>query len=89
MEEAEVVYLVMNDWTPSQAEENFLKSLNDLTGKVCISCEVWDQSMNYWITCEKSWLEKNFPRLLNDIVEKEPEHLDWKPENYGYHFITE
>lgn len=89
--DSEIVYLEINDWYSSQEEENFLNHLSNFdleTEKVCISCEVWDQSMNYWVTCGKTWLEENFPELITETIEKEPEHLDWKPENYGYHFIT-
>lgn len=91
--DSEIVYLEINDWTPTRLQKKFIDDLlarmNPKIEKICIHCEVWDQSMNYWITCERDWLERNYPELLDETVEKETEHLDWKPENYGYHLIAE
>lgn len=92
--ESKIVYLEINDWFPTESERKLKDDLlstniNLKTEEICVSWEVWDQSVNYWITCKRDWLEKNYPELLSKAKEKEPEHLEWKPENYGYHSITE
>lgn len=77
---------------PKEREERFLKYLESksdfIKDRVCVSFEIWDQSVQYWVTCEKSWLKKNYPELLEDIGPKEPEHLDWEIKYYGYNFTS-
>lgn len=86
----EIVYLEFNDWFSPEDSKMFIDTLSFLEeSPVCINAEVWDQSINYWVTGEKSWLDKNCPEILKYSEGKQEEHLDWKPENYGYHLITE
>lgn len=93
--DSEIVYLELNNWIPSDNEMGMIEFLDRIDdnevreAEVCVAYTVWDLSLNYWVTCKRSWLEKNFPELINNTIGRQEEHLDWKPENYGYHFFTE
>lgn len=66
--------------------------------KLCINQDVYDQSLQYWITTTKEWLEENFPELLL-FANEEPKDdcfkgdrkwfLRYCDENVGLFFINE
>lgn len=72
---------------------NWIKS-NDL----CINCDIYDQSVQYWVTTTKEWIKENFPELLeyaseepqDDIYEGDKKYfLKYIEENIGQHWATE
>ena len=105
-----VIYFELNDWEPNKYypdEEPFKTWMETLPfpliddkwakeNKLCIVYELIDQSMNYCITANKEWVEKNCPRLLTHyqqfLRESEDnivyghwrtEFLKYIPENFG------
>lgn len=86
--DSEIVYLRLNSLTEDGLFlVNLLGTIDPIQEEICIYAEVMDQSLDFWITCKKSWIDKNCPKILESV--KEPEHYDWRPENYGYHFSPE
>lgn len=76
-----------------EEELAWIKS-NDL----CINCDIYDQSVQYWVTTTKEWLEENFPELV-EYASEEPQDYMYKgdkkyflkyiEENIGQHWATE
>lgn len=65
--------------------------------RLCINVDVYDQSLQYWVTTTKEWVEENFPELL-PYVSEEPKddmfkgdkkyYLKYTEENIGVFNIT-
>lgn len=94
--DSEIVYLVINDWLPREWEKRFLNDLKLkeeskkklIQDKVCMVVDLVEYSVDYYITCQRSWLENNYPELSESITSKLDGHLNWAPENYGYKIIA-
>lgn len=65
---------------------------------LCINCDSYDQSVQYWVTTTREWLEENFPELV-EYASEEPQDYMYKgdkkyflkyiKENIGQHWATE
>lgn len=64
---------------------------------LCINCDIYDMSIQYWITTTKEWLEQNFPELLSFVSEEPKDYLfkgdkkyflKYSEENIGVHWWT-
>lgn len=73
--------------------ETWIKE-NDL----CINTEIYDMSIQYWVTTTKEWLEDNFPELLPYASEEPKDYmfegdkkyfLKYEEENVGEWMISD
>lgn len=66
------------------------KNLLELSeNKICLNKRYEDMTDYLYFTVPESFIRSNFPELLGIAKSKPfyPEHLDWKPENYGAHLL--
>lgn len=103
-EEAErFIYNYLEGYLYPEEETTVCKTLEEVDkwereNELCIHFTTYDMSVNYWVSCKKSWLEQNFPELLPDASE-EPEDFMWKGDkkffpkycldNFGEYFIKD
>lgn len=61
------------------------------TNKLCINTDIWNMSIQYWITTTKEWLELNFPELLPYCSETPDDdyYLEYTEDNYGEFYIND
>lgn len=60
---------------------------NDL----CINSDIYDMSIEYWVTTTKEWLAENFPELLQFAMEEPDDEwfLKYEESNVGEFFIND
>ena len=60
-----------------------------IDANVCIAKRYENLVSYLYVTAPKSLISEKFPELLEYVKPKPffPEHLDWKPENYGTHML--
>jgi len=53
--------------------------------RVCLAKRYEGLTSYFYVTAPESFISEKFPELLEFVKPKPffPEHLDWKPENYG------
>ena len=75
------------------AAEQWMKN-----NELCVNCDVYDMSCQYWVSCKESWLEMFFPELLpytNEVpiddswIGDAKFFLKYEEKNFGWHYIDE
>ena len=105
-----IIYIELNNWTPGvdfPNEEPFISWFtnsdefvnNDwyTENKLCANAEVWDMSINLWISAPEKWVKSNWPTLLEDknkkfITEQEQKtnkFPDYEEKNYGLNWLDD
>lgn len=83
MENQDVIYFELNNWTPVHdyplaepfdswmGDDLNLQFLNEewiKENKLCVLVDFIDQSLNFCITATKEWVEKHCPNLLTEFT---------------------
>jgi hypothetical protein len=102
-----IIYIELNNWIEGENfpnEEPFISWFTDYTflsddwykkNKLCANAEIWDMSVNLWISAPEDWVKSNWPSILEGdnrrfiTEEKTDDFPDYKPENYGLTWLDD